>query len=68
MKRRFSRWLVIVAAATMGSLLEFSCSSGDAPPEGDHCWFFCKAIERAPTPTLIDTPLPWSQMASENPA
>jgi len=57
MKRRVSRWLAALAAATMGTMLDTSCTTGDPPEDGDHCWFICKAVEESQTAPLSEASL-----------
>ena len=69
MKRRYSRLLAVLAAATMGTLLDLSCTTGNPPDQGSNCLFFCdKSTEKSQAPPLTDTPLPLSQTASGKPA
>jgi hypothetical protein len=67
MKRRYSRLLAVLAAATMGTLLDFSCT-GNPPDTGDNCWFICKAVEKSQTPHVSYASLPLSQAALAKPA
>ncbi len=67
MRRRYSRVLMALAAATTATVLgSGSCSFGT--PDGNHCWFICKVTEKAqPTPSS-DGPLSESQAAAVEPA
>ncbi len=55
MKQKYTRLLAVITAGLMGSMLEISCSTGDLPDEGDHCWFFCQATEKGNTPEVSVT-------------
>lgn len=59
MKRRYLRLLAVLAAASMGTVLDISCTTGDPPDQGDHCWFFCNAAEdsKAPHPLYASVPV-----------
>jgi len=57
MKRRFLRGLAVLAAATMGTLLDTSCTTGDPPDQGDNCWFICRAIEEPQATPVSDASL-----------
>jgi len=64
MKRRYSRVLAALAAATMGMAMETTCYI-DEDPDDDNCLFCCdRSTEKAQTPPLTDTPLPLSQAPS----
>ena len=63
MKRRYSRLLAVLAAATMGTALQTTCSITE-PPDNPDCLFFCeKAIEESQTPHVSYASLPLSQAA-----
>ena len=69
MKRRYSRVLAVLAAATMGTVMESSCTIGNRPDDNPECLFFCdKSTEKSQAPALTDTPLPLSQTALAKPA
>jgi len=68
MKQRYSPLRAVLAAATMGTVMETSCTIGD-PPDDPDCLFFCdRSTEKFQSPLLTDTPLPLSQTASGRPA
>jgi hypothetical protein len=67
MKRKFSGWLAALAAATMGTLLDASCTTGDPPDKGNNCWFICKAIEEPQANSLSDASLSFVHQPAASP-
>ena len=68
MKRRYSRLLAGLAAAAMGTVMETSCTIGNAPDNPD-CIIFCdKALEASQTPHVSYASLPLSQAVLAEPA
>lgn len=67
MKRQFSGWLAALAAATMGTLLDSSCTIGNPPDQGNDCWFICKAIEEPQANSLSDASLSFVHRPAANP-
>lgn len=67
MKRRYSRLLAVLAAATMGTVMGITCTND--PPESPDCLFLCdKSTEKSQAIPLTDAPLPLSKTASGEPA
>ncbi len=68
MKRRYARLLAALSAALMVTMLDITCTTGDPPDDGDHCWFFCKGTEQPQTTDASYTCLTSTRAHASNPA